>query len=247
MQTEQMTGIQHKKGKRTTKRIIVDLLLIFIAIPATMYMGRRLEGRQYYITSLLIILYAMIPFFIVFEKRKPQARELVVIAVLCAIAVASRSAFIWAPHFKPMTAIIIIAGIAFGAEAGFLTGAISGFVSNFIFGQGPWTPWQMFAFGIAGFLAGLLYRKGLLKKERLPLCIFGGLVVMLIVGPLLDTSTLFTMASEINRETVGLIYLSGLPVNAVHATATVLTLLFFAMPMLEKLDRIKTKYGMMED
>lgn len=244
---EMQAEVRRKKRKQMTKRTLVAILLIFIAMPATLYLGWRFADRQYYITSLLIIVYTMIPFFLVFEKRKPQARELVVIAVLCVIAVASRAAFIWAPHFKPITAIIIIAGMAFGAEAGFLTGAVSGFVSNFIFGQGPWTPWQMFAFGIAGFLAGLLCRKGMLKKKRLPLCIFGGCTVMLIVGPLLDTPALFTMTSKITCESAGLIYLSGLPVNAVHATATVLTLLLFSRPMFEKLDRIKTKYGMMED
>ena len=239
------TGEEKRNGQ--TKRTVVAILLILIAIPATIYLGWRFADRQYYITSLLIIFYTMIPFFLVFEKRKPQARELVVIAVLCVIAVASRAAFIWAPHFKPITAIIIIAGMAFGAEAGFLTGAVSGFVSNFIFGQGPWTPWQMFAFGIAGFLAGLLHRKGFLKKKRLSLCIFGGFVVMLIVGPLLDTCALFTMSSVITKEIAGLIYLSGLPVNAVHAAATVLTLLLVSGPMFDKLDRIKIKYGMMED
>jgi energy-coupling factor transport system substrate-specific component len=70
---------------------------------------------------------------------------------MCGIAITSRAIFIWLPHFKPMTAIIIITGIAFGTESGFLAGTISEFVSNFIFGQGPWTQWQMFALGIADF------------------------------------------------------------------------------------------------
>ncbi len=243
MPAEQIT----EKNRRLTKRTLISLLLILIAVPATIYWGWRYAGRRYYVVSLLIIVYSMIPFFLVFEKRRPKARELVVIAVLCAIAVVSRAAFIWAPHFKPMTAIVIMTGMSFGAEAGFLTGAVSGFVSNFIFGQGPWTPWQMFAYGVAGFLAGLLYRKGWLSKKRLPLCIFGAVCVMCIVGPILDTCALFIISKKITWENASLIYLSGLPVNAVHATATVLTLLFFSTPMFEKLDRIKLKYGMMED
>jgi len=247
MQDKQINNIKKEKKIRLTRRTIIASLLITIGIPVTIYLGWRFAERQYYITSILIIIYSMIPFFLVFEKRKPQARELVIISVLCVIAVVSRTAFIWAPHFKPMTAIIIIAGVAFGAEAGFLTGAVSGFVSNFIFGQGPWTPWQMFAFGIAGFLAGFLHSKGLLKKEKLPLCIFGGIVVMLIVGPILDTSALFTISSEINKEAALLIYLSGLPVNAIHAIATILTLFFLSGPMLEKLNRVKIKYGLLED
>ena len=237
---------ERPEKKKLTRRTAVSFLLILIAIPVTIWVGWRCFDRNYYVVSLLIIGYTMLPFFLVFEKRKPQAKELVILAVMCAIAVASRAAFIWLPFFKPITAIIIITGIAFGAEAGFLTGAISGFVSNFLFGQGPWTPWQMFAFGIAGFLAGLLYRKGLLKRGSLPLCVFGGALVMLVVGPLLDTCALFTMSSVANTASAAAVYLSGIPVNAVHAAATVLTLLFFSKPLLEKLDRVKLKYGMME-
>lgn len=70
----------------------------------------------------------MIPFFMVFEKRKPQARELIIIATLSAIAVAGRAAFFMLPNFKPVCAIVIIAGVCFGAESGFLVGAVSGFV-----------------------------------------------------------------------------------------------------------------------
>ena len=233
--------------RRLRKRTLVAALLILIAIPLTIGLGLWLGDRQYYFISLLIIIYTMIPFFMVFEKRKPQAREIVVIAVLSTIAVAGRAAFIFLPFFKPLVAIVIITGIAFGGEAGFLCGAVSGFVSNFIFGQGPWTPWQMFAYGIAGFLAGVLYQKGILKRKLLPLCVFGGVVVMTVVGPLLDMCSLFTMTSVVNGENAVALLLSGLPVNAVHATATVIFLLLLSRPMLDKLDRIKLKYGMLQD
>lgn len=239
-------SVQEKK-RSFSKRMILSALLILVAIPLTIYIGWNISERQFYITSLLIIVYTMIPFFLVFEKRKPQAKELVVIAVMCAIAVVSRAAFIWLPHFKPMTAIIIITGVALGAEAGFLTGAMTGFVSNFIFGQGPWTPWQMFAYGIAGFLAGLCCRCGILKKKRVSLCVFGGVCVMLIVGPLLDTCSLFFASSEVTKESALAIYATGLPVNAIHAVATIVTLALFSGPLLEKLDRVKMKYGMMEE
>ena len=147
----------------------LTFVMLLLVMPATIYLCHRAGGRVYYLASVLIILYTMIPFFLVFEHRKPQAKELVVLAVLCAIAVASRAAFRMIDHFKPMTAIVMIAGVAFGPEAGFLVGAVSGFASNFLFGHGPWTPWQMFAFGTAGFLAGALYRAGVLSKKRLPL------------------------------------------------------------------------------
>lgn len=236
--------ITKKSLNRTTW---LSLLVILVLIPASILVTWNMGDRKYYICSILIIILSMVPFFAGFESRKPHARELVTIAVLCAIAVASRAAFIMLPSFKPMVGIIIIAGMAFGAQAGFLTGAISAFVSNFIFGQGPWTPWQMFAFGIAGFIAGILYERGILKEDKkIKVTVFGGLVVMLIVGPLLDTCTVFTMSSMINTASVGTVYLAGLPFNAVHAVAVMLTLFFLTKPMMEKLTRIKIKYGMME-
>lgn len=102
--------------------------------------------------GLLFLLASAIPFILVFDKKKPQARELVPIAVMAAIAVVGRTVFeiIPLPNFKPCSAIIIITAVAFGPEAGFLTGALTAFVSNFIFGQGPWTPWQMFTWGLVG-------------------------------------------------------------------------------------------------
>ena len=168
-----------------------------------------------------------------------------VLAVLSALAVASRAAFAAIPHFKPMSAIIMITGIAFGPEAGFLTGAVSGFVSNFLFGQGPWTPWQMFAYGVGGFLAGLLSRLSVLKRNRIALTLFGFFTVLVIVGPLLDTCALLTMTGEITVSSAKAVYLSGIPVNLIHGAAAGLTMLLFANPLLDKLDRLRVKYGML--
>ena len=120
--------------------------------------------------GLLFLLVSAIPFILVFDKKKPQARELVPIAVMAAIAVVGRTVFeiIPLPNFKPCSAIIIITAVAFGPEAGFLTGALTAFVSNFIFGQGPWTPWQMFTWGLVGFLAGILQNAGAFKGVSRP-------------------------------------------------------------------------------
>ena len=160
-------------SRKLSKRTIAAAAMILLAIPLTIYVGIYYFGdRKYYFVCLLIILEAMLPFALIFERRKPQARELVIIAVLCAIGVAGRVAFFMLPQFKPVTAIVIISGVAFGGEAGFLVGAVTGFVSNMFFGQGPLTPWQMFAFGIIGFLAGVLFRKGLLLRSKTALCTF---------------------------------------------------------------------------
>lgn len=222
-------------------------LIAILLMPVTILVAWKYFDSNYYVTSLVLIIYAMVPFFTMFEKRKPQARELVTIAVMCVIAVVSRGAFIWIDNFKPILAIVIITGVALGAEAGFLTGALSMLVSNMIFGQGPWTPWQMFAFGLTGFLAGAFYKIKIIDKSKVKLCIFGAIIMMLVVGPILDTSTFFMGTTVINKEAVLVTYLRGVPVNAMQALATVLTIWFFSQPLFEKLDRIKTKYGMMEE
>ena len=234
------------KKTKLPRRSWLTLILLFLLIPAALIFCLRLGGQVWYFTSLLIIALTLCAFFLVFEARRPQARELVVLAVLSALAVASRAAFAAIPHFKPMTAIIMITGLAFGPEAGFLTGAVSGFVSNFLFGQGPWTPWQMFAYGVGGFLAGLLSRLGVLKRNRIALTLFGFFTVLVIVGPLLDTCALLTMTGEITVSSARAVYLSGIPVNLIHGAAAGLTMLLFANPLLYKLDRLRVKYGMLE-
>ena len=150
------------------------------------------------------------------------------------------------PQFKPVVAIVIIAGVCFGGEAGFLVGAVSGFVSNFFFGQGPHTPWQMFAFGIIGFLAGVLFKKGLLVREKRALSLFGGLATFIIYGGLMNPASVITFQSTITKEMIIASYLSGIPFDLVHAAATVTFLYIAAEPIIEKLDRIKIKYGLIE-
>ena len=234
--------------KCVKNRTMLAAVLIFAAIPLTILFGSLLlDNRKFYFISLLVIFETMLPFFLVFENRKPEARELVVIAVVAAIGVVGRAVFFMVPNMKPVTAIVIIAGACLGPEAGFLTGAMTAFVSNFFFGQGPWTPWQMFSFGIIGFLTGILFRKGILKKEKkIPLCLYGAFVSLCIYGLLMDTYTVFTMDFVSTKAEMLAIYASGFPVNCVHAVGTFIFLMVLAKPMIEKLERIRIKYGMID-
>lgn len=211
-------------------------------------MSKELINSHYYLLSVLIMLAAFIFFYFSYERRKPQAREIVTLAVMCAIAIASRAAFVMIPFFKPMTAIVMITGMAFGSGAGFLVGSMSAFVSNFIFGQGPWTPWQMFAYAIAGLLAGILHKKSIMQEEKkIRTGVIGYLIVQLIVGPILDTCSIFTMGQVVEKEFILSIYGSGVLPNLVHGVATFVTLVLLSKPMMEKLDRMKVKYGMMSE
>ena len=218
------------------KSRIATLIVFFVLIPLTLIVGSRLSGRAFYVTSTLVIVELLIPFFLAFEGRRPQARELVVLAVMCALAVAGRVA-IPIPSFKAIFGIIMIAGIAFGPESGFLVGAISALASNFFYSQGPYTPWQMMAYGAGGMLAGFVFAEGRLPRK--PVAFF--------VGPLLDTCSVFLVMSRITLKGAMAFYISGFPVNLRQAVATAIVLLVLGKPLLEKLDRIKTKYGILDD
>ncbi len=236
-----------KSKRKLSKRTWAAMAMILAAIPLTIFIGMYYLGdRKYYFISLLIILETMLPFALIFEDGKPQARELMVISVLCAITVAGRVAFYMLPQFKPVVALVILAGVCFGGETGFLVGAVSGFVSNFFFGQGPLTPWQMFAFGVIGFLAGILFRKGFLRKTRGSLVVFGGLSAILIYGGIMNPASVLIGQANFSMGALWSSYAMGLPFDLVHAASTVCFLWVLAGPMIEKLDRMKVKYGLLE-
>ena len=143
---------------RLTRRTWAALGILLVAIPALMAVFVCVwDERKYYLTSLLLVGLMFVPFVLRFEGRRPQARELVLLATMTALAVAGRAAFYWLPQCKPVCAIVILTAVAFTPEAGFVTGAAAGLISNFFFGQGPWTPWQMLGFGLVGFLGGVLF------------------------------------------------------------------------------------------
>lgn len=237
-----------KEKRKLSKRTMAAVAMILVMIPLTLFVGVvYINSKQYYLTALAILIECMLPFFMIFESRKPKARELVIIAVLCALSIAGRAAFFMLPQFKPVLAMTIIAGIAFGGETGFLVGAVTMLVSNILFSQGPWTPWQMFAMGIIGFLAGVLYQKGLLRRTKASLCVFGAVCAIVIYGGIMNPASALIWGSEsLNLKMIMSYYLTGFPMDCIHAAATVIFLLFIAESMLEKLDRIKVKYGLVE-
>lgn len=235
--------------RRLSKRTVAAAVSVLLLIPLTLFVGVfYLERQQYALVAVLVLIECMLPFFMVFEGRRPQARELVIIAVLCAISVAGRAAFFMLPQFKPVMAMTIISGVALGGESGFLVGALSMLVSNMFFSQGPWTPWQMFCMGIIGFLAGVLFRKGWLRRSRSSLCVFGAFCAIVIYGGIMNPASvlMWANADTLTWQVLLTYYVTGFPMDCIHAAATVFFLWIAAEPMLEKLDRIKRKYGLME-
>ena len=232
--------------RRLSRRTVFATAFVLVLIPVTVLAGALYLGNRYYnITAIAVLIECILPFFLVFEGRKPKARELVLIAVLCAMGVAGRMAFFMLPQFKPVMALVIIAGVSLGGETGFLVGAVTMLASNVLFSQGPWTPWQMFCMGIVGFLAGILFRKGFLRRSRAALAAFGAFAAVFLYGGIINpASALMYSAESINWRIILGYYITGLPMDLVHGAATAIFLWLGAEPMLEKLDRIKTKYGL---
>lgn len=224
-----------------TAKKLIKYLCVFLVAPLIVLCGVFFLGdRKYAFVSLVLSVVACIPFFVSFEKGKNDARRIVIIAVMTALSVAGRFVFAPIPFFKPVTAIVIITAIYLGAEAGFITGAFSAVVSNFYFGQGPWTPFQMFAWGLIGFLAGLLAKR--LLESKVLLIIFGALSGV-VFSFIMDVWTTLWADGTFNIARFIASITTAAPFTVVYMVSNVIFLLLLTKPIGRKLQRLKTKYG----
>ncbi len=233
-------AVQKKAGRKT----IISIAIILVLIPLVLVLGVKLGDRNYAVTSTIVVLLSLAMFFLAFERRRVQARELVVVASMAAIAVVSRIIFAPIPQVKPILAVIIVTGAALGAQVGFMSGAVAMLVSNFFFTQGPWTPWQMLCLGLIGFLAGLLYRLPMMQN-RVVLCVFGFLSGFLY-GFIADIWTILSMSEAITVSLILGVYAQAFYFNLTLAISTAVFLLLVGKPMIGKLERIKVKYGILD-
>lgn len=237
---------EKKRHSRKRKSLVIPFIIFFLVMPLTIYFGETvLQQRKYYFISILLLLEAVGSFFLSFEHRKPKIREIMIVAMMTALVVVSRAAFYMVPNVKPMAALIIITGVGLGGEIGFLTGAMAMLVSNIFFGQGPWTPWQMFAMGLLGFVAGVIFKQytECSKKKKYAISIFGFFAVMLIYGGVMNPASVIMYQDNVNISMIIAAYGMGIPFDLIHAAATFVFLLIGTRPMLNKLERINKKYG----
>ena len=160
------------------------------------------------------------------------------------IANAGRIAFFFLPQIKPIAAVVILAGVSFGGEVGFVTGALSAFVSNFYFGQGSWTPFQMVALGLVGFFAGVFFYGR--ESKRWLVALYGFFAVVIIYGAIVDLNTIFFTSQQLSLSVVCFVYLSGLPFNLLFGAATAGFLFCLYKPVLRRIERMVKKYRLFD-
>jgi len=183
--------------------------------------------------SCIVILYG-------FDRRHTHIRRVVLISVMTALSVAGRFLFAVVPAFKPMTAVIVMTGMYFGAEAGFLCGAFTAVLSNFYFGQGPWTPFQMVSFGTIGLFAGICHKP--LKRSGIALS-FYGIFAGALYSFIMDIWTVLWSQSSFDPELYRTALLTAVPFTTLYCISNVIFLLLMRRPLGTRLERVITKYG----
>ena len=200
--------------------------------------------NRWYIPASIICLAALVPFFAVYERRRHLAAELTLTAVFTAAAALSRAAFYALPQIKPIAAVCVIAGAAFGAHMGFMCGALSMLVSNIIFGQGPWTPFQMLGLGLAALICSLVFRNKKLRNSRIALGIIPAVTVFAVYGFITDLQSVLFYVTEPSRKAVLAVFAAGVPFNAIFGVTTGIITGLIGKNAIERLERIKIKYGL---
>ena len=224
------------KLKKWVSCVILCVLVPTVVIGGTMLFS---EKRHAWI-SLCVAVLACVPFFLYFEWSAKGAERLIPLAILTALSVLGRILLAPIPSFKPVTAMVVLTAMYFGSETGFLCGALSAVISNFYFGQGAWTPFQMFAWGIVGFLAGLLAKP--LKKSRIFLGLYG-IVAGVLYSFLMDILTVLWMDGYFNFPRYFAALATALPVTVTYAVSNVVFLELFVYPIGSIFGRFKTKYA----
>lgn len=227
---------------RSRSYLIITSILMFALLASSILFFQR---NAYLMVSFAFIALTMIPFFVRFEIRSITGREVVILAILAAIAAVSRVPFAGIPSVQPTSFVIIISGLVFGAESGFMVGAVAAIVSNIFLGQGPWTPWQMYAWGMMGMTAGLL-RNTFFMRHMWGKLLFG-FVWGYVFGWFMNAWIIISNIENITWEFFISVYVGSLYFDLAHALSNVFFLLVFSTSWIKIMQRFKRKYGLLEE
>ena len=193
------------------------------------------------LTSLAILALAIVAGFAWFERSRPSARIVAAVAALAALGIAGRVALAPIPNLVATTDVALLAGYALGGGPGFAVGAISGLVSNFWLGQGPWTPWQMAGWGLVGVGGAVLARLSGRRLGRLQLALWAA-AAGLAYGALLDLSVMVSYGGEQSLDRYLALSARGIPFNVIHAAGNFTLMLAAGPALIRMLDRYRDRF-----
>ncbi|MBQ6624859.1 MAG: ECF transporter S component [Clostridia bacterium] len=223
------------------KHKITSYLILLVLIPLSVISGMIVFSQKQYIFSIIAVsTLSVIAFLLRIEKNKTGIEKAVIIAVITALSVLSRAAFQWAPSFKPVMALVVITGMYLGKEAGFMCGAFTALLSNFIFGQGPWTPFQMLSWGIIGVISSMLSE--ILKKNVILTATIGGFLGVLY-SLLMDVYTVLWIDSSFVLSRYVAVVMTSIPVTITYVVSNIIFLLILAKPVGKQIERVMLKYN----
>lgn len=226
-------------------RKIITTLIYLVVVPLIIVLSYFLYNlKQYHILSLILAVLALGLLFLNFEKKDLKLEKLVLIAAFVALATVSRILFnviTILPGFNPVSAIIILIAIVFGGEVGFMVGALTAFISNNYLSHGPWTVFQMFSWGIIGYLSGLFSK--ILKKNKIILIIFG-IFSGILFSVIMDIYTVLSIDNAFNFKRFLFVQSISLPFTITHIVANVIFLILFGDLFIKRLERIIKKYNL---
>lgn len=191
--------------------------------------------------SLSILALVIVGGFVWFERARPPARIVAAVAALAALGVAGRLALAPIPNVVATTDVALLAGYTLGAGPGFAVGALSGLVSNFWLGQGPWTPWQMAGWGMVGIAGAILAALSGRRLGRWELA-FAGALAGFAYGALLDLSVMVSFGGEQSLDRYLALSARGLPFNVAHAAGNFALMLAAGPAMVRMLDRYRERF-----
>ncbi|MBQ9551648.1 MAG: ECF transporter S component [Clostridia bacterium] len=224
------------------KKRLLKILLPAVFLPLTVVLGAVLLREKYYAFAILAVLLLTVLFFYSgFERKKVTSRRLVVVAVMTALAALGRVILTPFPGVTPITAFAALTALSLGGEAGFMVGSLAALLSDFYAGQGVWTPFQMFAWGLTGLFAGLLAKQ--LKNNRVLLVIYG-VIAGVAYSFLMDLWSVLWLNGTFSLKLYAAALVTSLPFTIIYAVTNTVLLLLLVKPFCKKLDRIKLKYGL---
>ncbi len=223
-----------------------DLFFLFLTLVLIVFMGlvSVLYPSFLGITSVVIILLALLAIMILYEKKEEKSKEIAVIAILGTFSAVARVPFAAIPNVQPCTFIILVSGYAFGPFAGFMIGAETALLSNFFLGQGPWTPWQMFAWGIIGII-GWVFRKIMYRKKHEFLTfLIVGLLSGYLYGIIMNVWYWLAFVYPLTWQSFLMVEATSVWFDTLHALGNAIFIDLFAIDFIKLLERYRIRYGL---